>query len=141
METQSSAPVRPGPLKSDILAWGGGGKSTAPDAPPGPSVKFDLPRGNVIEIRMRSKCTPEEFAKVKRIFELSEVAFVEDEPTGEQQPNSSGRPTRHKTGDAVAEGGSYRCAGCGGIMTLPQGVGFPHCPQCPGVTTWVSEPQ
>jgi hypothetical protein len=44
----------------------------------GPSIKFDLPRGNVIEIRMRSKVTKEEFDKVKRIFELAEVAFLED---------------------------------------------------------------
>jgi hypothetical protein len=41
-------------------------------------VRFDLPRGNAIEIRLRAKVTPEEFAKIKKIFDLSEVAFVEE---------------------------------------------------------------
>lgn len=44
----------------------------------GPSVRFDLPRGNVVEIRLRSKLTPSEFEKLKKIFDLSELAFVED---------------------------------------------------------------
>jgi hypothetical protein len=44
----------------------------------GPVVRFDLPRGNLVEIRLRSKLTPAEFQKLKKIFELSELAFVED---------------------------------------------------------------
>jgi hypothetical protein len=45
----------------------------------GPIVKFDLPRGNMVEIRLRSKLSPQEFAKLKKIFELSELAFVADD--------------------------------------------------------------
>jgi len=56
----------------------------------GPSVRFDLPRGNAIEIRLRSKVTPQEFQKIKRIFDLSEVAFVEDEADESQTPPASG---------------------------------------------------
>lgn len=47
---------------------------------PGPTVSFDLPRGNTIEIRLKAKVSPDEFAKIKKIFELSEFAFVDDEP-------------------------------------------------------------
>lgn len=49
------------------------------DALNGPTVKFDLPRGNLVEIRLRQKLTKGEFEKLKKIFELSELAFVEDE--------------------------------------------------------------
>jgi hypothetical protein len=52
----------------------------------GPLIRFPLPRGNEIEIRMRSKVTKEEFEKIKRIFELAEVAFLEDEPREPRQP-------------------------------------------------------
>src|SRR5262249_48388952 len=54
-------------------------RNPPPDEWTGPSVRFDLPRGNVIEIRLRTKVTPKEFDKIKKIFDLSEVAFVEDE--------------------------------------------------------------
>lgn len=47
----------------------------------GPVISFDLPRGNRVEIRLRSKLTPQEFEKLKKIFELSELAFVEDDPS------------------------------------------------------------
>jgi hypothetical protein len=58
---------------------GHGGAKEHPKPPlTGPSVQFDLPRGNAIEIRLRSKVTPEEFRKIKQIFELSEMAFIED---------------------------------------------------------------
>ena len=50
-----------------------------PDGRDGPVVKFDLPRGNAIEIRLKAKVTHAEFQKIKRIFELSEVAFVAEE--------------------------------------------------------------
>ena len=33
----------------------------------GPIVKFDLPCGNMVEIRLRSKLSPQEFAKLKKI--------------------------------------------------------------------------
>jgi hypothetical protein len=63
--------------------------SNNPDQPneswTGPCVRFDLPRGNVIEIRLRNKVTPNEFKKIKRIFDLSEVAFVEDEGEDEEE--------------------------------------------------------
>lgn len=48
----------------------------------GPVVTFDLPRGNKVEIRLRSKVTTAEFNKLKQIFALSEVAFVEDDDGG-----------------------------------------------------------
>jgi hypothetical protein len=44
----------------------------------GPVVKFDLPRGNQVEIRLRSKLSPNEFKKLKQIFDLSELAFVDE---------------------------------------------------------------
>jgi len=57
-----------------------GGTSRGGDEWAGPSVRFDLPRGNMVEIRLRSKLTPTDFEKLKKIFELSELAFVEDDP-------------------------------------------------------------
>ncbi len=63
----------------------GGAETRRPPPPPaeevwgGPSMRLDLPRGNVIEIRLRSKVTPQEFQKIKKIYELSELSFVEDE--------------------------------------------------------------
>lgn len=45
----------------------------------GPSVRFDLPRGNAIEIRLKSKVSAEEFRKIKKIFDLSAVAFLADD--------------------------------------------------------------
>jgi hypothetical protein len=50
-----------------------------PELVPGPTIRFDLPRGNTIEIRLKAKLTKEEFAKVQQIFTLSEFAFVEDQ--------------------------------------------------------------
>jgi hypothetical protein len=58
---------------------GGGVTREASASWAGPCVRFDLPRQNVIEIRLKAKVTPGEFAKIKRIFDLSEVAFVMDE--------------------------------------------------------------
>ena len=46
----------------------------------GPTVKFDMPRGNLVEVRLRHKLTKAEFEKLKRIFfDISELAIVEDE--------------------------------------------------------------
>jgi hypothetical protein len=59
-----------------------------PETHTGPTISFPLSRGNVIEIRMRSKVSRAEFEKVKRIFDLSEVAFVEDESNSESPPAS-----------------------------------------------------
>jgi hypothetical protein len=69
---------------------GTGGPSYAPDPKSrvlqgGPQVVFDLPGGNAIEIRLRSKVSREDFEKVKRIFELSEMAFVEEASAGKDQ--------------------------------------------------------
>jgi hypothetical protein len=56
-------------------------KASGPASPEwaGPVVKLDLPRGNMVEIRLRKKVTPKEFESLKRIFDLSELSFVEDE--------------------------------------------------------------
>lgn len=53
-------------------------------------IRFPLPRGNQIEIRMQAKVSKEEFEKVKRLFDLAEIAFVEDAPP--QQPDNSQPP-------------------------------------------------
>jgi hypothetical protein len=53
--------------------------SEKPSATEGAVIKFDLPRGNSIEIRLKAKVTSQEFQKIKKIFELSEVAFVQDD--------------------------------------------------------------
>ena len=55
------------------------GASPKEDLWAGPKVRFDLPRGNFIEIRLKSKVTPQEFQKIKKIFDLSELAFLEDD--------------------------------------------------------------
>ena len=55
----------------------------------GPMVHVDLPRGNAIDIRLRKKITKDEFAKVLQIFELSEIAFVEET---ESQPATPATP-------------------------------------------------
>jgi hypothetical protein len=60
--------------------------STRPSAPPPyavatgmlPPVTFPLPRGNAIEIRLRSKVTAKEFQQVKTLFDLLEASVVED---------------------------------------------------------------
>jgi hypothetical protein len=45
-----------------------------------PTLTFPLPRGNVIEIRLKSKVTPKEFEKIKALIDLSESSFlIEDE--------------------------------------------------------------
>jgi hypothetical protein len=44
-----------------------------------PPLTFPLPRGNVIEIRLKSKVTSKEFEKIKQLLDLSESSFVEDE--------------------------------------------------------------
>ena len=57
----------------------------------GPSVRFALPRGNYIEIRMKNRVTAEEYAKVKKIFDLAEMAFVEEHPSvAEENPEDFG---------------------------------------------------
>lgn len=43
-----------------------------------PTLTFPLPRGNVIEIRLKSKVTAKEFDKIKALIDLSESSFVED---------------------------------------------------------------
>lgn len=47
-----------------------------------PPLTFPLPRGNVIEIRLKSKVTAKEFQKIKALIDLSESSFVEDEKAG-----------------------------------------------------------
>jgi hypothetical protein len=42
-------------------------------------MKYDLPRGHVIEIRLRAWVTLDESQKIKKGFDLSGVEFVEDE--------------------------------------------------------------
>jgi hypothetical protein len=59
----------------------------ASDSWRGPTVRFDRPRGNVIEIRLRSKVTLEEFQKIKNIFDLSEFAFIEDDSDPDRSSN------------------------------------------------------
>jgi hypothetical protein len=48
-----------------------------------PPLRFPLPRGNVIEIRLKSKVSAAEFKKIKKIFDLSAFAFLEDEAAEE----------------------------------------------------------
>jgi hypothetical protein len=65
-------------------------KPKKPNAPKrddwaGPVVKFDLPRGNMVEIRLRSKLSPTEFKNLKKIFDLSELAFVEEASAQQQE--------------------------------------------------------
>jgi len=52
-----------------------------------PPLRFPLPRGNEIEIRLKSKVTPDEFAKIKQLLDLSEMSFVEE---------SSKNPSTHE---------------------------------------------
>ncbi len=58
-------PVRE--VESEEIAWG---------VPP---LRFPLPRGNVIEIRLKSKVTQKEFDKLKKLFDLSAIAFIDDD--------------------------------------------------------------
>jgi hypothetical protein len=51
----------------------------------GPRVVLDLPRGNQIEIRLRSKVTAAEFEKIKRVYDLSELSFVANDDENGQQ--------------------------------------------------------
>jgi len=52
----------------------------------GPYISFPLSGGNSIEIRLRSKVTPEGFEQIKKLVELSESSLVEkggtDDPPG-----------------------------------------------------------
>jgi hypothetical protein len=42
---------------------------------------FNLPRGNMIEIRLREKVSRDELQKIKQAFEfLADLSFVADEP-------------------------------------------------------------
>ena len=50
-----------------------------------PTLTFPLPRGNVIEIRLKSKVTTKEFAKIKQLLDLSESSFVEDSGSSEAE--------------------------------------------------------
>lgn len=43
-----------------------------------PPVSFPLPRGNAIEIRLRSKVTTAEFEQLKKLFDLLQLSVVED---------------------------------------------------------------
>lgn len=45
----------------------------------GPKMVLDLPRGNRIEIRLLSKVSPEEFKKIQKIYDLSELSFVDSD--------------------------------------------------------------
>jgi hypothetical protein len=42
-------------------------------------IIFPLPGNNAIEIRLKSKVTQAEFHTIKKIFDLSELAFVKEE--------------------------------------------------------------
>lgn len=58
----------------------------------GPLVQMDLPRGNCIQIWLRKKVTPAEFESLRRIFELSAVAFIQDQqPSSEEAGESTER--------------------------------------------------
>ena len=50
---------------------------TPPLSPSAPYISFPLPGGNVIEIRLRSKVSPKDFATVKKLIELSESSLVD----------------------------------------------------------------
>jgi|GEM_PF-5187724 len=58
----------------------------------GPSVRFALPRGNFIEIRMRERVSPPEWEKVMKIFDLAGMAFVEEpnQSIAEENPEDFG---------------------------------------------------
>lgn len=47
-------------------------------------LRFPLSRGNVIEIRLKAPVTPKEFARIKKLIELSEDSFLisDDSPGG-----------------------------------------------------------
>jgi hypothetical protein len=80
MPVQQARPPRR-PLK-ELLGWEAREQeqtSRQEQSIDGPSISFPLPRGNLIEIRLKFKVTPDEFAKLKQIFDLSEIALVEDE--------------------------------------------------------------
>jgi hypothetical protein len=87
-----AAPRQPpkNPFAAQVTIADRGVHPPSPPAPPaalvagdnewsGPSVRFDLPRGNAVEIRLKSKVSGKEFQKLKKIFELSAVAFIEDD--------------------------------------------------------------
>jgi hypothetical protein len=104
----------------------GYGQPLRAEAAGGPCIRFSLPRGNVIEIRMRAKVTAEEFAKVKQIFELSEVAFVEEE----QQPNAP------QTGEPCLRTADYYCLACGTTAAVAKDERMPSCPKCGPLAMW-----
>jgi hypothetical protein len=95
-DEEETVPVRLTPVAA-VPAHALGMMASAPDRSPasdwtpvhpeprsvraGPSVRLDLANGNWIEIRMKAKVSPGEFEKVKRVFEMSEIAFVEESPT------------------------------------------------------------
>ena len=57
---------------------------TGSPAAESPTVAFDLPRGNRLEMRLRSKISSEEFEYVKKIFSLAEIAFVDKDIVDEK---------------------------------------------------------
>lgn len=74
----------PPPLKTPPVRAGTGNASGSGNAP---AMVLDLPRGNRIEIRLRSKVTPEEFEKIKKIYELSALSFVDESGGGTTEVN------------------------------------------------------
>lgn len=75
-----SPPITNAPIAK--VGVGGVGRHVAAEVQShfaGPSVRFGLPRNNYIEIRMGERVSAEEFAKVKKIFDLSEMTFVQEQ--------------------------------------------------------------
>ena len=77
------APAKPMDIKpqSPINRAATQSRPQQPDLGPqfaGPSIRFGLAHGNEIEIRMKSKVSRLEFAEVKKIFDLSSIAFIHE---------------------------------------------------------------
>lgn len=50
-----------------------------------PPVTFPLPRGNVVEIRLKKSITAKEFNQLKQLFDLLGPSFIEEETSKEDQ--------------------------------------------------------
>lgn len=89
-DQSQNTPVRGVPMPPQIQPLAGGSAHQA--KPPAivvsdelPPVTFPLPRGNAIEIRLRSKVTAKEFTQLTKLFQLLKPSLVEGEMGDEEE--------------------------------------------------------
>ena len=82
---QTNAPLRGSSMQAQVVSPKPASAAAPAFATEVPPVTFPLPRGNVVEIRLKSRVTPAEFEQLTQLWKLLGPSLIEQRKEGERE--------------------------------------------------------